>query len=196
MSPLTHIPRLEPPGHELASEIKGDFSMVIAYDDLITRAPASKVCEPLLQQFGEEFDFQCTWWRYDFLKHPQLLAEAVEDAAHADVIIISAHADKGLPLAARDWIQKWAKRRLHQFSAVVALIGREEGSEADSGETEAYLRKLATDLNMDFFAKPFTYARQGSTWKEGEGESQAGGSAIPAEYSDDAPDVQSWGINE
>lgn len=186
---LTSAPR------DAVQDLKGDFSLVIVYEDQITRAPAGKVCEPLIQQFGGEFDFQCSWWKYDFLKHPHLMEEAVDAAAHADVIILAAYADQELPMEVQHWIRSWEQRRLHQFSAVVALIGRPKGSPEAVTPVETYLESVARAARMDFFAKHFTYA------SEDRMKQSAPSSPLPSPWGslpdfEDPPDAQSWGINE
>ncbi len=133
---------------ELVTEI---FSVVVLYEDRETRDHVLNVSRHMALTIGEEIQLKFSWWRFDFLQDADLAEQAANAASHADMLLVSAHPGRGLPLAFTQWVETWLPRRFNQESLLVALIG----SEKDSGEDAAteYLRGIAARAGMDYLSK-------------------------------------------
>jgi len=59
------------------------FDLVVAYEDLETRNRALHLYDHLAQQLLDDYDFQCSWWKFDHLAngHVRLDADGIADDA-------------------------------------------------------------------------------------------------------------------
>src|SRR5438874_13214216 len=102
----------------LTSEV---FSVVVLYEDRETRDRVLNVSRHMALQVGDEIQLRFSWWRFDFLEDPKLAQQAANAASRADMLLVSAHPGRGLPLAFTEWIETWLPRRSDQESVLVAL---------------------------------------------------------------------------
>src|SRR5260370_34714060 len=83
LNPRSGVPRWEP---------KYPFDLAVAYEDLASRKRALQLYDHLAGQLLDEYDFQCTWWKFEHLQDRQLGARAADAATDANMIIV---ADRG-----------------------------------------------------------------------------------------------------
>jgi hypothetical protein len=133
---------------------KYPFDLVVAYEDTPTRNRAFQLYDHIAQQLLGDYDFQCSWWKFDHLHDPAVCEQAADAAANANMVILSLRGDKDLPPVFKAWLQGWASRRDNHKSALVMLCG---GSEQSDGarRLQAYLHQVARQAKMDFFANTF-----------------------------------------
>jgi len=150
MSKLMSGPQTDDPHWEP----KFPFDLVVAYEDRPTRARALQLYDHLAGQLLDDYDFKCAWWKLDHLGEPALREHAVDDAADANMIVLSIHGQKELPHIGRTWIEEWLPRRDNRKSALVALIAADEPEGAETGLV-SYLQSVARLARMDFFTHAF-----------------------------------------
>ena len=73
---------------------KYPFDLLVAYDDVATRNRALQLYDRLTKKLADDYDFKCTWWKFDHLRDTALREQAADAAAEANMIILSIHADK------------------------------------------------------------------------------------------------------
>jgi hypothetical protein len=101
---------------------KYTFNLVVAYEDVTTRNRALQFCDRLPKQLLGDFDFNCTWWKFDQLRDATLREQAVDSAAEANMIILSSHANKELPTSVKTWTETWLARKDHGKRTLLTLI--------------------------------------------------------------------------
>ena len=134
---------------------KYPFDLVVAYDDVITRNRALQLCDRLTNKLVDDFDFKCTWWKFDHLRDATLREQAAVAAADANMIILSLHADKDLPVAVKAWTETWLARKDHGKRALVTLIEGAHPRDQGFCPVQLYLQKVAHMGGMNFFSQPF-----------------------------------------
>jgi hypothetical protein len=129
------------------------LSGLIAYEDSTTRDRAMQTCDRLVQKFWKDLEFDFSWWRFDFFRDAAILDAAASAAVKADLILISAHAGRELPLPVQKWIDAWVPLRKQWKGMMVAMIGT--GKDPLKGLTpiHVYLREAAQCANMDYLAQ-------------------------------------------
>jgi len=128
------------------------FSVVVLYEDRETRDRVLGVSRQMEAQVGDEVQLKFSWWKFDFLRDLQLAEQAGHHSTMADMLIISAHPGRGLPVAFTQWIENWLPKRSLRESVLVALIGSSPDPTEDS--TTQYLRRIASRARMDYLAQP------------------------------------------
>jgi hypothetical protein len=130
-----------------------DLNVVVAYQDLLTREWAREVCSRTTRRVGTGF-FRSTWWKTDFLAHPQLFAKAIEAAIRADVMIVSVHAAETIPVVLSRWFEEWLAQRAQQerakTGALIALIAARQPAAPQLASTRECLRGIADRGHLDF----------------------------------------------
>src|SRR5438876_4394498 len=99
------------------------FSVVVLYEDRQTRDRVLEVSRHMAIQVGDEIQLRFSWWRFDFLQDAGLAQQAADAATAADMLLVSAHPGRGLPMAFTQWVESWLPRRSYRDSLLVALIG-------------------------------------------------------------------------
>ena len=136
-------------------EPKFPFDLVVAYEDRQTRDRALHLYDHLAQQLLDDYDFQCSWWKFDHLTDRTLCQQAADAAVEANMVIISMQARPELLSAHQAWLEEWLPRRDHRKSALVALIAGADQHSPEAERTLAYLRRAARQAHMDFFNHNF-----------------------------------------
>ena len=100
-----------------------------------------------------EFDFdRGEWFGFGELGDPHLARKATSAASAADVIVFSAEADTDLPSGVRVWVESWIVSKKAHDAALVALLDRRNCPVQWKTTIHAYLRQMAQQAEMDFFA--------------------------------------------
>ena len=131
------------------------LKVVVAYADAGTRERALRIHDHLVEELAEDFALQFTWWRFDFLRCPDMFEAAVNAAVEADLIVFAAHAGEELPARARAWVESWRGKRQQRKRALVALLGQRKTVSHASLPVHSLLEKVAQDTAMDFLPHSF-----------------------------------------
>jgi hypothetical protein len=142
-------------------EPKFPFDLVVCYEDTYTRNRALHLYDHLAQQLLDDYDFQCSWWKFDHLSNATLGQQAADAAAEANMIVLSVHARPDLLPLHKDWIEDWLPRRDNRKSALVALIAGADRPEREAALMLTYLQRTARLGRMDFFTHTFDTPRPG-----------------------------------
>lgn len=134
-----------------APEAEPILSVVVAYEDFAAGKRAMQIYNRLLHQFVHEYKFKINLWKFDFLRTPKLLKMAVAEAAEADVVFVSAHADGALSEEAKTWLRRWVSRKKNSSTTLVALLEGSNASTVEGSAIRAYLRRVAEKAGLNFF---------------------------------------------
>ena len=89
-------------------------------------------------------------WPVSELRLPQLRSIAADDAACADLIIISVHPAESLPDEMKGWVDQWLGRKDRRAAVLLALF--DPVSQGVSSSMVAYLEEVAKRGRMEFVA--------------------------------------------
>ncbi len=92
-------------------------------------------------------------WRIGDLAHADVFVDAVEAAAHADVLVVSLRDAELLPLSLYKWIDGWLPQRAGREGALVALIGVSAQPDAQCGHASHFLEMVARNAGLDFLPR-------------------------------------------
>jgi hypothetical protein len=146
------------PDNSSVLDLNPPFNVVIAYEDFETGKHAKKTYDFLVKTIGEDWRFANQMWKFEVLLLPKLREIAVEDAARADIIMISSRG-RELPEHVKFWIESWLPLGAAPL-ALVALFQHLREDLVDGNSARKYLAEVARRANMEFFAQP-------SVWPQG-----------------------------
>jgi hypothetical protein len=104
-----------PPLASTGLEANPAFDVVIAYEDFETGKHAKKTYDFLVEHLGRDCRFTNQMWKFDVLSIPKLREIAVNDAANADIIIVSSHGQE-LPSHIKEWVEAWLAEPLRYLA--------------------------------------------------------------------------------
>ena len=175
---------------------KFPFDLVVVYEDKLTRHRALHLYDHLAQQLLDDYDFQCSWWKFDHLLNPTIRHQAADAAAVANMVILSVHARSELTPLQQMWIDEWLPKRDSRKAALVALIagGTEPGSE--KAPMVASLESAARLGGMDFFTHGFDIRQMQTDANVYPINQHTKAPATPPQLSQQPMPTPRWGINE
>jgi nucleotide-binding universal stress UspA family protein len=123
--------------------------ILVAYDGRDAARRAAELQSRLGTHFHGGLAIDYVAWCFSLLTHRQLSREAARQAEAADMIVIAANGEFGLPADVRNWIKHWVPRKLGMRAAFVLLLAGDE-SPGKAGLI-ASLKTRVSAVGMDFF---------------------------------------------
>jgi hypothetical protein len=140
------------------------LNVALVYEDAETREWARQAYERVAKLTGKQ-GAKPTWWNLENLGAPGVLAAAVSTAMRADVIVVTARAGEGMPLAFYTWINAWLPNRFQSGGVLAAILGKTERSSARPGRVGEYLREVARQGRMNFLIETRKLRNEGNRAK-------------------------------
>ena len=109
------------------------------------------VMEGLLTQLVGKESTRTDSWRISDLARPEVLVQAVQSAARADVVLVAVSAAGELPPDLCVWIDAWLPRRAGCTGALVAMIGVPEAASRPAARVQEYFQAVARKGQLGFF---------------------------------------------
>ena len=134
-----------------AGETKPAFNVVVIYDDRSANRRAMKFFNELVREFGDEFEFHCEIWRFDWLELPKVRAAAVLESSVADLLIVSAQCDADLPAPVKDWLNRCIEEKTPGSAGLVAMLESHRSWNEMQCRTRQFLQRAANRGGLDFF---------------------------------------------
>ncbi len=101
----------------------------LIYEDTETGLRAKQAVDRLGERFNLETDACLNPWRFDRLWEPTLREQALNEAAEADILLVSAHGQDELPPAILAWLEQWlASDHAGPRALVLSFDARARGS--------------------------------------------------------------------
>ena len=127
------------------------LTAVAAYEDASTESRVHEFCRNLLRRLGPEGDVVEQMWLFSELRLPQLRAVAADEAARADLIIVSARPAESLPDEVKSWIELWLKRKKSRPKVLLGLF--DPPYRGVSSSLQAYLKEVAQRGGLEFLVQ-------------------------------------------
>ncbi|MBC8094741.1 MAG: hypothetical protein H7Y43_02905 [Akkermansiaceae bacterium] len=172
------------------SGVNSTFNVVIGYEDFETGKHGKKTFDFLVENLGEECQYNNQMWKFDVLAVSKLREMAAKDAAVADIVIVSAHGKNDLPKEVKAWLELWVTQKIR----AIALVGLFDKEDYADNPACSYLAGIAERAHIDFFSQPGLWPKEdypAAGFKQSSKSLSALIGLAPHEG-----DVSHWGINE
>jgi hypothetical protein len=138
-------------GETTAGGATDRLNVLLVYEDLGTGLRARWAFEQTARQLEGEAGFNVNLWKFDLLREPVLFQRAVNDAAKADIVFLSAHGHGVLPVAVDLWLKRWLERRGGEPCALVVLLDDVAGDNATADQALQALQATALAGGVQVF---------------------------------------------
>jgi hypothetical protein len=135
------------------SEPRNTWSVVVAYEDPAARERAVGFCDQLVGRFWTQVELDISWWSFTSLEEATGAREAAQNAAHSELIIVSARPEGDLSAPVRAWIETVLGLRSEREGVLVGLTANGENPSVEEGPKHLYLRRAAHLAGMDYLTQ-------------------------------------------
>jgi hypothetical protein len=122
--------------------------LVEAFEDSATGTRIKEFRQTLSEQLGPGCQLIEHVWLFNLFRFHELQEIAAEEAAAADLIVISVHDPESLPDEAKRWMDGWLRRGTARHAVVLVL--QDSPPDAESRPVEGYLQEAARRGGMEF----------------------------------------------
>jgi hypothetical protein len=130
-------------------------TVVVIYDDPVTRARALTACDYLVSQLWKNVELDFYWWRTDFLKDSNMSRAAAHYAIDADFLIVCSTGNDDLSSTLETWFESWIRERIMPEGALIDLSSVSEAS-SQAIHLQDALRELAKRGKLDYLTSDET----------------------------------------
>jgi hypothetical protein len=141
---------LSPQPEGAATANLAECQIAVAYEGAFERDRVMRLLQTLGQRFTGELVFSCTWWKFRYLRDPDIALVARHYASAADIIIFATDSPGLFPLPVMNWIESWAAARGKPGGLLVPLIGSPNIPAQLYSTKHFYLRHVAERSKMDY----------------------------------------------
>ena len=124
---------------------------VAAFEDASTEARVNEFCRTLGRHLGAKCQITQQMWLFNELRISQLRGIAADEAARADLVIISAHHALSFPGEIKDWIALSLGHKGSRPAALLALF--DPVYVGDSTALQSYLKEAARKGKIEFLMR-------------------------------------------
>ncbi len=124
--------------------------IVVFWENFDGAIHARVAFDSIVQRLSGGRPVQASSWSFSMLESPEFNAAVLMDAACADVIVVAARGDRGIPERITSWLEVCAMREGGRRPVIVAL--HEEGLESGDGAAPlcSVLQRIATRQGAGF----------------------------------------------
>src|SRR5262245_50203794 len=92
---------------EPGPEFKPRLDLLLLYEDATTTETVLQLCRRFFQKLGSDYLLQPHGLTFDALRNLRTRQRAASEAAEADMVIVSVHADRELPFELKSCLELW-----------------------------------------------------------------------------------------
>jgi hypothetical protein len=127
------------------------LEVMLVHEDLPAGRRGKEVLDQVALNLESKADFLVNPWNFEMLHNPTLQGQAVQDAAHADIVVLSAHGRAKLPAAVRAWLEVWLDRRGDSPCALVVSLDASVRESSEANPMLKYVNALAWQAGVEVF---------------------------------------------
>jgi hypothetical protein len=129
------------------------LNVQIVYEDLSAGLRAKQTADWLEAQLPPQRDMRLKLWRFDLLSEPALREEVTNEAMRADLVLLSAHGQHGLPEDVSTWIREWLTQGTDEPPALIVVFDASAEGSAAANDFLASLRRAAGPRGIEVFPR-------------------------------------------
>jgi hypothetical protein len=162
--------------------------VIVFYDDVCSRERVLKLCDYLVPQFWEDFEFEISWWKVNLFTNPAFHKAIARELAEADIVIFALTQRFEMPSEVKASLESLMECRSNKHGLLVMALSQIFSLNDQQLKTHHYLAGLARKHQMDYLS-------------EGEFKRNAGQRGVASKEINPTDMIlpiegQHWGINE
>ena len=151
--------------HLAASSPLPSYGITIIYEDRETGLRAKRFSDLLTASLGSETSGEPSLWRLELIDLPSVAEQLSQAAAGSDFLVLSLRGDTSLSITARRWFDSWLEVTNPETAHLVVLFDPASSIAAITDSMRCYLRQIASEAGIAFFAHYATTPGKGADRK-------------------------------
>ena len=127
------------------------LEVMLVHEDLSAGRRGKEVLDQVALNLEPKADFLVNPWNFEMLRNPALQSQAVQDAAHANIVVLSVHGRAKLPATVRAWLEVWLDRRGDSPCALVVSLDPSDRESSLANPMIKYVNALAWQAGVEIF---------------------------------------------
>jgi len=127
------------------------LEVMLVHEDLSAGRRGKEVLDQVALNLEPKADFLVNPWNFEMLRNPALQSQAVQDAAHANIVVLSVHGRAKLPATVRAWLEVWLDRRGDSPCALVVSLDPSDRESSLANPIIKYVNALAWQAGVEVF---------------------------------------------
>jgi len=127
------------------------LEVMLVHEDLSAGRRGKEVLDQVALNLEPKADFLVNPWNFEMLRNPALQSQAVQDAAHANIVVLSVHGRAKLPATVRAWLEVWLDRRGDGPCALVVSLDPSDRESSLANPIIKYVNALAWQAGVEVF---------------------------------------------
>ena len=127
------------------------LEVMLVHEDLPAGRRGKEVLDQVALNLEPKADFLVNPWNFEMLRNPALQSQAVQDAAHANIVVLSVHGRAKLPAPVRAWLEVWLDHRGGSPCALVVSLDASVRESSEANPTMKYVHALAWQAGVEVF---------------------------------------------
>ncbi len=127
------------------------LDVLLVYEDFATGLRAREALEHWVHQLEVQADARVNLWRFDLLRDSSDARQAAREAFEADIIVLAAHGQGGLPSWIKTWLQQALASRADRPTALVASLDESARDSAGENPVLTQVEALAQEAGVELF---------------------------------------------
>ncbi len=132
------------------------LSLLVTFEDSSTGSRVKEYRQNLSHHLGQECRIIEHVWLFNMFRLRELREIAAEEAAAADLVIISMHETPQLPADLKAWLELWLQQKGERRPLLLALLDPTKEGATRAVETD--LRRAARAGGVEFLVESWTEA--------------------------------------
>jgi hypothetical protein len=123
--------------------------LVLLYADSEAYEQAGRLLFKLRHTVGPDIPLQALWWKFSVLRDPSMAQLALDDAAHADILLYAFGSNNDAPNEILNFNRQWVHVRNHHHGLLAIQLAL---SDSIAEATQRRFARLAKSAGLDFIS--------------------------------------------
>jgi hypothetical protein len=125
--------------------------VLIVHEDSPTGLRAREVLNSLVNRLEIKICFLIGLCRFGMLEYAELVEPVLQQAKRTDIVFLSLHGNRELPVAVRNWLLRWLETRDFKPCALVVSLDSSTRDSLKFNSTWNFLCAITAPLEVDLF---------------------------------------------
>lgn len=133
--------------------VSSPCKVIVFYDDVRSRERVLTLSDRLVPQFWEDFEFEISWWKVNFIKNLLFHEAIIKELMSADIIIFALSPAFEVGLDIKESMEFLMRFRTNNQGLLVMALTPSYSPQDQYRHTHQYLASLAESHGLDYLSE-------------------------------------------
>ena len=139
--------------YDNAVAVSAPCKIIVFYDDIRSRERVLKLSDHLVPQFWEDFEFEISWWKVNFMANPLFHEAIIKELKGADIVVFSLAPDFQMTHETKESMEFLMGFHINSQGLLVMALSKNYGPVNQYVDIHNFLESLAKRNRLDFLSE-------------------------------------------